>query len=58
MCQILELVWNTASYFIKLNDSFDGKTQWNDTQIDERSNSLFLTDPNKRRLQVKSNTRL
>lgn len=58
MCQILELVWNTASYFIKLNDSFDGKTQWKDTQIDERSNSLLLTDTNKRRLQVKSNTRL
>lgn len=53
MCQILELVWNPASYFIKHNDSFEGKTQCNDTQIDERPNSLLLTDPNKGRLPRK-----
>lgn len=50
MYQILQLVWNASNYFIRFKDSFDSRTQHSDIWIDERPNSLLLTDPNKRKL--------
>lgn len=56
MCHILELVWNPTSYFTKRNDSFDGRTQCNDTQIDETL--YYLQIQTGEGCQVRPNRRL